>query len=32
MRDYDIYVLGAFVLIVLLTRHGVRRLPEFFVA
>jgi len=32
MRDYDIYVLGAFVLIVLLIRGGVRRLPRFLVA
>jgi hypothetical protein len=32
MREYDIYVLGAFVLISLLTRRGVRRLPGFLVA
>ena len=31
MREYDIYVLGAFVLIILLTRRGVRRLPGFLV-
>lgn len=27
--QYDLYVVGAFVLIVLLTRGGVRRLPAF---
>ena len=32
MREYGIYVLGAFVLISLLTRRGVRRLPGFLVA
>jgi hypothetical protein len=29
MRQYDLYVVGAFVLITLLSRGGVRRLPAF---
>lgn len=29
MRDYDLYVVGAFLLIILLTRSAVRRLPGF---
>jgi len=32
MRDYDLYVVGAFVLLVVLTRRGVRRLPGFLAA
>ena len=31
MREYDICVLGAFVLIIVLTRRGVRRLPGFLI-
>jgi hypothetical protein len=29
MRDYDLWVVGAFVLIIILTRRGVQRLPGF---
>jgi hypothetical protein len=29
MRDYDLCVVGAFVLIIILTRRGVRRSPAF---
>jgi hypothetical protein len=29
MQKFDLYVLGAFILIALFTRHGVRRLPRF---
>jgi hypothetical protein len=29
MRDYDLCVVGAFVLIIILTRRGVQRLPGF---